>query len=77
MPIDRILRPRAAARRAGIGRTTLYREIQRGTFPRPIRLSARLTGWPESTIAAWLASRPQTEPMEAERSGEATPAATR
>jgi prophage regulatory protein len=73
---DRILRARATARRAGFSRTTLYREIQRGTFPRPIRLSSGLTGWKESVVEEWLASRPQTDCGVAERSPGVTLGAT-
>jgi predicted DNA-binding transcriptional regulator AlpA len=40
----------------------LYREVKRGAFPAPVQISARLIGWPESVIAAWLASRPAAAP---------------
>ena len=33
-------------RRKAIGRSTLYAEIQRGVFPKPVKLGARKVGWP-------------------------------
>jgi prophage regulatory protein len=35
---------------------TLWRMVKKGTFPQPIRLSARLTCWRVGQIRAWLAS---------------------
>lgn len=36
---------------------TLWRMVKKGTFPQPIRLSARLTCWRVGQIRAWLASQ--------------------
>ena len=51
---DRILRIRTVLKRTGLSRSTLYRKIQQGTFPRQIRISERCVGWRESAINAWL-----------------------
>ena len=51
---DRILRLRAVLDRTGLSRSTLYRKMQNGTFPRNIQISTRCAGWRESAIDAWL-----------------------
>ena len=53
-PPDRILRINAVLERTGLTRSTLYRKIERGTFPQQIKLSERCAGWRESAINAWL-----------------------
>jgi prophage regulatory protein len=51
---DRILRIKAVLDRTGLTRSTLYRKIESGSFPKQIRISARCAGWHESAINAWL-----------------------
>jgi prophage regulatory protein len=51
---DRILRLNAVLNRTGLSRSTLYRKMQAGTFPRNIRIAARCAGWRESAINDWL-----------------------
>jgi prophage regulatory protein len=36
---------------------TLWRMVKQGTFPKPIKLSARVTCWKVGQIRAWLASQ--------------------
>ena len=43
-------------RETSLSRTTIWRRIQDGSFPRPIPLGARRKGWPEREIEAWKAS---------------------
>lgn len=51
---DRILRLDAVLDRTGLSRSTLYRMISDGTFPRQVRISARCAGWRESTVNDWM-----------------------
>jgi prophage regulatory protein len=51
---DRILRLNAVLDRTGLSRSTLYRKMQRGTFPKNIQISIRCAGWRESAINDWL-----------------------
>ncbi|WP_415760809.1 helix-turn-helix transcriptional regulator [Pseudomonas sp. LT1P18] len=37
-------------------RTTLWRVIKSGQFPRPVRISPGRVGWRESAIIAWQES---------------------
>jgi prophage regulatory protein len=52
---DRILRIRAVLDRTGLRRSTLYRKIADGSFPRQVRISRNGCGWRESAISAWVA----------------------
>jgi prophage regulatory protein len=51
---DRILRLNAVLDRTGLSRSTLYRKVQTGTFPRQVRIATRCTGWRESAVSAWM-----------------------
>lgn len=51
---DRILRIKTVLQRTGLSRSTLYRKIERGAFPRQIKISERCAGWRESAVQAWL-----------------------
>lgn len=51
---DRILRLNAVLDRTGLSRSTLYRKIQNGTFPKNLQISTRCAGWRESAIEAWM-----------------------
>ena len=42
--IDEVLR------RKSVGRSTLYAEMQRGVFPKPVKLEARKVGWPQHEV---------------------------
>ena len=53
-PPDRILRLNAVLDRTGLSRSTLYRKVQTGTFPKQLRIATRCTGWRESAISAWM-----------------------
>lgn len=51
---DRILRLSAVLDRTGLSRSTLYRKVGTGSFPRQVRIATRCAGWRESEIKAWL-----------------------
>ena len=51
---DRILRLKAVLDRTGLSRSTLYRKVQDGTFPKQIAISTRCAGWRESQVNDWL-----------------------
>lgn len=50
----RILRLKSVLERTGLSRSTLYRKMHVGTFPKQLRISARCAGWRESDVDAWL-----------------------
>jgi len=43
--------------RAGIGKSTIYRLISEGKFPRPVRLGARAVGFVREEVDAWIDAR--------------------
>lgn len=51
---DRILRINTVLDLTGLSRSTMYRKMEGGTFPRNIQISTRCAGWRESAINAWL-----------------------
>jgi len=48
-----------------LDKTSIYRMAKLGTFPKPIKLGERSSGWIESEIQEWLEDR-----IKASRSGE-------
>ena len=40
-----------------ISRSTLWRRIQAGTFPGPVKLSARVTAWRAEDVRRWIAEQ--------------------
>ena len=52
-----ILRRKKVETKTGISRSSIYDGIRKGTFPKPIQLSAQSVGWLESEIDAWLRER--------------------
>jgi prophage regulatory protein len=51
---SRIIRLDTVLEMTGLRRSTLYRKIQNGTFPKQIAISVRCAGWRESAVNAWL-----------------------
>jgi prophage regulatory protein len=51
---DRILRINDVLARTGLTRSTLYRKIADGSFPKQVKISTRCTGWREAAILRWL-----------------------
>ena len=70
---DRILRIRSVLARTGLSRSTLYRKIGEGTFPRQVAISVHGAGWRESTINLWVAD--PANYRSGDREGEGLPAA--
>ena len=40
---------------------TLWRKVKAGTFPKPIKLSDRVTAWKVGDVRAWIASHCATQ----------------
>ena len=45
----------------GLSRSTLWRMVKEGAFPKPLRLGKKAIGWRESDILNWLETRPTVE----------------
>jgi prophage regulatory protein len=42
----------------GLRRSSFYRSVKDGTFPRPVRIGLRSVAWDSDAVEKWLASRP-------------------
>ncbi len=55
---DRLLRRRDVEKITGMSRSSIYRLMQEGEFPRPVRVGPAAVRWKASDITAWIESRP-------------------
>ena len=53
-PCDRFIRIDEVKRRAGLGKTMIYRLIKQGEFPPPYKLSPFAARWSEREITDWI-----------------------
>lgn len=53
----KILRRKDVEEIVGLSRSTIYKLMSTGTFPRSIRLGPRAVGWRLSDIEAWIEFR--------------------
>ena len=56
---DRLLRRADVEARVGLARTTIYRKMSDGSFPRPVRVGAHAVRWSAAEIEEWLAECPR------------------
>lgn len=54
---NKILRLRAVISKTGLSRSSIYNLLDRGEFPKRVRLSLRTIGFLESEIDQWIARR--------------------
>lgn len=52
-----LLRLPAVIQRVGYKRTQIYRLVESGTFPSPIKLGPNAIAWSSDEIDAWIADR--------------------
>ena len=55
--LDRIIDERECHDITSLSRTTRWRLMRRGEFPKKVRLSANRTGWSHRSILDWIARR--------------------
>ena len=58
MDIDRLVSMKEVEEWTGLTRTNIYRMRKAGEFPEPLLIGPNTIRWRESTLAAWLATRP-------------------
>ncbi len=56
-PQRKALRIHSVIERTGLSKTHLYRLIERGHFPRSIKLSERVSVWDAELVDRWLADK--------------------
>lgn len=54
---ERLLRLPSVEDLTGVRRSGIYAGVKAGTFPAPVKLSARAVAWRSSDISAWITSR--------------------
>lgn len=55
--VMRIIRLKEVIASTGLARSTIYKHIGQGVFPRPVPLVGHSVGWLESEIQEWIKSR--------------------
>lgn len=51
---ERFLKLDEVKRRAGLGKSMIYRLISEGKFPAPYKLSSAASRWSERELSAWI-----------------------
>jgi prophage regulatory protein len=51
-----LLRLPSVAAQTGLSKSEIYRRINLGTFPQPIKLGLRAVAWPTAAVDAWVKS---------------------
>jgi len=62
----RFLRPRQVLEMIGVSRTTLWRMVRAGHFPRPVCITERNRGYLLKSVEAWMRARAAGCPFDAE-----------
>jgi len=55
--MDRFLRLKEVTQICAISRSTIYRFMENGTFPKNVELGPRLIAWRESDIQEWFSNK--------------------
>jgi len=53
----RLIRLKDVKHATGLGRSTIYKYIEEGIFPKSVSLGDRAVAWVESEIVDWIMSR--------------------
>ncbi len=61
---EQLLRRPEVEARTGLSRSSIYRMMDEGEFPRPIRIARRAVAWRASDLERWQAQRPEALPAE-------------
>lgn len=59
MQVMKVIRSAQVTMLTGLSRSTIYRYMDKGMFPRPIPLGERSVGWVKEEVLMWLESRIQ------------------
>ena len=52
--VTRLIRLPEVQHRVGLGRSTIYRWMSEGKFPRPVHLGGYAVAWSEQEIEIWI-----------------------
>ena len=54
---DRFMRRTEVSAVTALSRSSIYKKMDCGEFPRPIRIGTRAVAWPASRVYAWMESQ--------------------
>ena len=55
--VTRLIRLKEVQHRVGLGRSTIYRWMAEGKFPKPVQLGGYAVAWAQEDIDAWICNR--------------------
>ena len=55
--VTRLIRLPEVQHRVGLGRSTFYRWMSEGKFPKPVQLGGYSVAWSEREVEAWISDR--------------------
>lgn len=55
--VTRLIRLKEVQHRVGLGRSTIYRWMAEGKFPKPVQLGGYAVAWAEADIDEWISLR--------------------
>jgi prophage regulatory protein len=55
--MNRMLRMHDVLAATGLSRSTIYLKMEKGEFPRGVKLGERAVAWPQSAVERWLQER--------------------
>ena len=55
--VTRLIRLKEVQHRVGLGRSTIYRWMSEGKFPKPVQLGSYTVAWAEDEVEDWILSR--------------------
>ena len=55
--VTRLIRLPEVQHRVGLGRSTIYRWMAEGKFPKPVQLGGYSVAWAEDEVESWIARR--------------------
>ena len=58
---NKLLRLRQVEEITGLSRSSIYRRMKAGEFPRRVKIGSTAVRWNEGEIVAWLESLPRAE----------------
>lgn len=53
----KIVRLAEVKKMTGLGRSSIYKFVSEGTFPKPVSLGVRAVGWVEAEVDAWIGAK--------------------
>ena len=55
--MSKVLKLKEVIKKSALSKSSLYEKIKRGTFPAPIKLGERASGWIDDEVDEWIEAR--------------------